>query len=136
MTQKVLAKRVGIEAPRAEVIVGEVESLEVDVEVVGDVVTGAGLVLASIPSPAGGCFSISVRISAAAGVPWKHAAPPTRCAAIAKADERLLVLALAELLLNFQRHNFRSPLARMESGPVYSWTDARRPEPFTADPSD
>src|SRR5215468_10628597 len=53
-----------------------------------------GFAGAPIQPAAGGCFSIPARISAAAGAPWKPAALPTRCSAIAKVDERLLVLAL------------------------------------------
>src|SRR4030095_17147550 len=54
-----------------------------------------GFAVAPMPPPAGGCFSIPARISAAAGAPWKPAASPTRCGAIARVDERLLVLGVA-----------------------------------------
>src|SRR4249919_2420999 len=57
-----------------------------------------GFVGAPIPPLAGGCFSIPARINAAAGAPWKPAAPSTRCSAIAKVDERLLVCSLPALV--------------------------------------
>jgi len=66
-----------------------------------------GCAAAPTPPPAGGCFSIPARISAGDGAPWKPAAPSTRCSAIAKVDERLLLLTVAGLNIHRQPANRR-----------------------------